>query len=438
MENKNLIPSSLIDWLSRSVMLKLSIIFILTFMLLLPQVLIKDLILDRQSLNQGAIQEVSGKWGLDQTLGGPILTVPVILNDLSDPDVSHMAYYHFLPDQLTIRGELDPETLQRGIYRIVVYQSNQELSGRFTLPAQLDLPQSQKTLWDQAFITIGLSDLRGVRENVALEWNDTSIEAVPGSRISELLSSAITFPVRLNPETPVYSFRTQINFNGSSSLQFLPVGKITEVAWTSNWKDPKFTGASLPAERNLDTAGFSGSWKILQINRNYPQSWLNDEYKDELQTSASGVELIQSLDDYQKSMRSIKYGLLIIFLTFLVFFLVEVRYRQRIHPFQYTLVGLALVLFYILLISLSEQISFNPAYLISTLVTGAMIYLYSRSVFEQPRHALVLVAIVLAVYGFVFVILQLTDYALLMGSVGLTIILAITMYQTRNIKWYES
>lgn len=137
-------------------------------------------------------------------------------------------------------------------------------------------------------------------------------------------------------------------------------------------------------------------------------------------------------------MRSIKYGLLIIVLTFLVFFLVEVRYRQRIHPFQYTLVGLALVLFYILLISLSEQISFNPAYLISTLVTGAMIYLYSRSVFEQSRHALVLVAIVLAVYGFVFVILQLTDYALLMGSVGLTIILAITMYQTRNIKWYES
>lgn len=438
MENKNLIPGSIIDWLNRSVMLKLGVIFTLTILLMLPQVLIKELIRDRQSLNMGAIQEVSDKWGSEQTIGGPILTIPVILKDLTEPNISHTAYYHLLPDQLTIRGKLDPQTLQRGIYHIIVYQSDQELSGQFNLPGQVDLPQLQEVLWDQAFISIGLSDLRGVRDNVSLDWNNTTIEAVPGSRITGLLPSAITFPVKLDPLAGQYTFRTQINFNGSISLQFLPVGKNTEVIWTSDWQDPKFTGATLPAERSLDAGGFTGTWKILQINRNYPQSWLNDEYHEALQASASGVELIQSLDEYQKSMRSIKYGLLTIVLTFLVFFLIEVRFRQRIHPFQYTLVGLALVLYYILLVSLSEQIPFNWAYLISTLVVGAMIYLYSRSVFEQPRHALVLLGILMAVYGFVFVVLQLADYALVMGSIGLTVILAITMYQTRNIRWYES
>ena len=176
---------------------------------------------------------------------------------------------------------------------------------------------------------------------------------------------------------------------------------------------------------------------MLQLNRNFPQSWIDTGEAEKLQNAAFGVDLILPLDDYQKSMRSAKYAIMTIVLTFLIFFLVEILNGRKIHPFQYTLVGLALSLFYILLISISEHTNFNLAYAISTCAIVGMISLYSMSVFKMPKLSMLLVATLIGIYGFLFVTLQLADYALLMGSIGLTIILAITMYFTRNINWYK-
>ena len=156
-----------------------------------------------------------------------------------------------------------------------------------------------------------------------------------------------------------------------------------------------------------------------------------------MQNSAFGVNLIMPLDDYQKSMRSAKYAAMTIALTFLIFFLVEILNGRKIHPFQYVLVGLGLVLFYVLLVSISEHSNFNLAYLISSVAIVSMITLYSYSIFRVRKLTLLLFATLVGIYGFLFVTLQLADYALLMGSAGLTLILGLTMYFTRNVNWYK-
>ncbi|PIQ29731.1 MAG: hypothetical protein COW63_11560 [Bacteroidetes bacterium CG18_big_fil_WC_8_21_14_2_50_41_14] len=176
---------------------------------------------------------------------------------------------------------------------------------------------------------------------------------------------------------------------------------------------------------------------MLQLNRNIPQSWVYGDQRENLNNAAFGVDLILPLDDYQKSMRSAKYSVLTIALTFLIFFLVEILNRRKIHPFQYTLVGLALILFYVLLISISEHTNFNVAYFISTVAIVSMVSLYSMSIFKLRKFTMILTTILAAIYGFLFVTLQLEDYALLMGSIGLTIILGATMYFTRKINWYQ-
>jgi inner membrane protein len=183
--------------------------------------------------------------------------------------------------------------------------------------------------------------------------------------------------------------------------------------------------------------GFEATWKVLELNRNYPKQWTGSNHSTQLSESAFGVDLILPLDDYQKSMRSAKYAVMTIALTFLIFFLVEILNGRKIHPFQYILVGLSLCLFYILLISISEHTNFNIAYLISAVGVVAMIGLYSLSVFKNMRLTFLLLVTLTSIYGFLFITLQLADYALLMGSIGLAIILAVTMYATRNINWYK-
>ncbi len=231
-------------------------------------------------------------------------------------------------------------------------------------------------------------------------------------------------------------FKYDLDLQGSNNLSFIPIGNTTDIKIKSSWNAPSFNGTFLPDERSVSDSGFEAQWHILQLNRNYPQMWEGNMYSETMHSSAFGVNLIESLDDYQKSMRSVKYAILIIASTFLVFFLVEMMNGKRIHPFQYILVGLALCLFYILLVAISEQLNFNAAYIISAAAIVVMISLYSISIFTSKKLSFLLFAILTVLYGFLFVTLQMSDYALLTGSIGLTIMLASTMYFTRNINWY--
>jgi inner membrane protein len=440
MENETTPLEKVNNWIKNSVMLKLATITILVLLLLIPTSMIQSIIREREFLNEETIVEVSSKWANSQQINGPILTIPFSYEyEKDDKIVEGIRYWHILPKSLTINGDVDPEKLRRGIYEIVVYRSSMNISGTFNTDLHLVENDLKEIKWDQAFLTVGISDLRGVEEDVVLNWGKKSLPVEPGSRIPQIAYSGITvnIPGLGEEEKADIPFSFDLKLQGSQNLSFVPLGNNTDIRLTSSWANPSFNGNFLPDEREVTDNGFSANWKILQLNRNFPQTWVGSSEADKLAEASFGVNLILPLDDYQKSMRSAKYGVMTIVLTFLVFFLVEVLNGRKIHPFQYTLVGLALSLFYILLISISEHANFNLAYGISTCAIVGMISLYSMSVFKMPKLSMLLVATLIGIYGFLFVTLQLADYALLMGSIGLTIILAITMYFTRNINWYK-
>ena len=438
-ENKTTFES-LGQWVKNSITLKLVSITILVLLLLIPTAMIQSIISERESLQRSTTREVSEKWANDQYLTGPILTIPLVFEekDKNNNTLEYNEYAHILPESLNFDGTINPNKLRRGIYEVVVYKSEMSVKGNFKLPEYFDTQNFKRIKWDDAFLTFGISDLRGIEEQINIDWNGTIIPVTPGSRISEIISSGITvkLPNLASSEEDPMNFSFTLKLQGSSNMSFLPLGSETNVTVNSDWNAPSFEGAFLPDDRSVNDQGFTATWKVLQLNRNFPQHWIGNRYANQIYASRFGVNLLLPLDDYQKTMRSAKYAILTIGLTFLVFFLVEVMTRRKIHPFQYTLVGLALSLFYILLLSISEHFDFNLAYLASSLGIIAMVGLYSFSVFKKPIYAFLLILILSAVYGFLFVLLQLADYALLMGSLGMAVILALVMYFTRNIDWY--
>jgi inner membrane protein len=232
------------------------------------------------------------------------------------------------------------------------------------------------------------------------------------------------------------NFSCQLHLKGSELLQFAPLGEVTEIKLKSIWNDPGFVGNFLPEKKEINKDGFTAYWKVLHFNRNFPQSWKNNSYS--LKEDDFGVKLVTLADHYQKNMRSAKYGILVILFTFLSFFLNEIITKQRIHPFQYVLVGFAILIFYLLLLSISEQIGFNLGYIISALSVILMVLLYSRSFLDKWKNSLILSSILAFSFGFIFVLLQLESLALLVGSIGLFAVLALTMFFTRKINWYNS
>lgn len=440
------------NWIKNSVTLKLITITVLMLLLLIPTSMIKSVIYERELLSEVTDAEVSSKWAQSQQINGPILTIPILYEYEEEVDskkkktrtVQQTYYYHMLPEALNIDGEVAPERLKRGIYEVVVYQSALGITGNFKLDhTNLNQKIKQANLkeirYDQAFLTVGISDLRGIKDRIAVRWNDQPLTAKPGSLISGMISSGVTIelPNLKDMVDSTVGFDFTLALQGSKNMSFVPLGNVTEVTLQSNWDSPSFNGNFLPDFREVTESGFSAKWKVLQLNRNLPQSWFGTNHADNMNNAAFGVDLISPIDDYQKSMRSAKYAVMTIALTFLIFFLVEILNKRRIHPFQYALVGFGLCLFYVLLVSISEHSNFNFAYGVSTFGIITMISLYSISVFKAKKLTMLLVATLLGIYGFLFVTLQLADFALLMGSIGLTIILGLTMYFTRNINWYK-
>ncbi|MFH1320435.1 MAG: cell envelope integrity protein CreD [Bacteroidota bacterium] len=435
------------DWLRNSITIRLITIGILIFILLIPVAMIENLIREREYRRDDAIREVCSKWGERQTIKGLVLTVPYyVYTKVYDKDdnikyklIKTTEYAHFLPDELNIEGLIQPEVRYRGIYEVIVYNSEIKLTGLFSAPdfEEWDIT-SNNIIWKDAFISLGLSDLRSIQENAELIWNGTGINFNPGVETNDVIGSGIHAKVPVNcPDTTgsSYEFSLTLNFNGSSELNFTPLGKETNVTLTSNWPDPSFDGAFLPDEREITKDGFAAKWNVLHLNRSYPQKFRGSI--SGIDESGFGVNLLMPVDEYQKSTRAAKYAVLFITLTFLVFFFIQVLNQVRIHPIQYILVGLALCVFYTLLISLSEHIRFNVSYLVASISIIALITAYARSLFKRDLLTTLMALILIILYGFIYTIIQLQDYALLMGSIGLFIVLAIVMYLSRNIDWYS-
>jgi inner membrane protein len=437
------------NWASGSVMLKLMVIGILILVLLIPSGMVQSLIREREGLRDKAEQEISSKWGGTQELGGMVLSVPYDVEIKSDKGqtMSEVRYAHFLPDAININGNLVPQKRYRGIYMVMLYNARLKVSGSFS-PLNLDplnMP-TERFRFKDAFFSVGVTDMRGINEQVKLKLNDSTLLFESGIPSSDIFSSGISVPVVVNPQN-TYQFSFELDLNGSRYLRFYPLGKQTEVSLHSLWSSPSFDGSFLPDTRTVSDSGFVANWKVLQLNRNYPQQGLGAyigghteaeelDYDSNLDRFASfGVKLLLPIDEYQKNNRSAKYSVMFIFLTFLTLFFVEILNKKRIHPIQYLLAGFAVVLFYVLLLSFSEHINFDKAY---WLAGGAIVSLLSFYVWSMVRNAKVTVVVTfvfLILYGFFYSLLQLEDYSLLFGSLGLLLILGTVMYLTRNLNW---
>ncbi|HTI08984.1 MAG TPA: cell envelope integrity protein CreD, partial [Puia sp.] len=261
------------------------------------------------------------------------------------------------------------------------------------------------------------------------------LDMVPAKFSTQQFRNALSasLPATLADLHGPLEFSTTVKLKGSGNLLFVPVGKETRAEAASSWADPSFTGSFLPDVRTVKDSGFVADWRVLYLNRNYPQQWKEGVY--ELTKAAFGVSLIVPVDTYQQTTRSVKYAILIILLTFTAFFLIEWIYARAIHSLQYVLVGFALCLFYTLLLSFAEYIGFNQAYLIAALATIVLIAWYVRSILRSSKMSLFVGLLLALQYGFIFTLIQLQDYALLMGSIGLFLTLAVVMYFSRKIKW---
>lgn len=427
-----------------SVGLRMIIIAVLTLLMLIPVSFVESLISEREARRDEAVQEVSSKWGGSQTISGPIIEIPyktVVRQERQNEKgvtTTYMEemtdYIHILPENLTVRAALTPEVRYRGIYQVILYRSKITLSGTFLTGNMSELGiEPDKILWKEAAVSLGISDLKGIKAAVTIRYNGTDYSANPGLLSTQVLGQGITIRPPLN-SSEKNDFSLELDLNGSTELFFAPVGRETAVSVEAGWGNPSFMGAYLPETREVTPEQFKASWKILHLNRNYPQVWTGNSYA--IKESAFGVKLIPGIDEYQKTMRTAKYAIMFLALTFLSFFMVEVLTRRVIHPIQYVLIGLALVIFYTLLLSISEQMNFNRAYWIASVATIALITLYTRSVLSNNLATVVIFGILTVLYGFLFIILQLQDYALLLGSIGLFVILAVVMYVTRNIDWF--
>lgn len=430
--------------LKNNIYFKVGTIVIITLLLLIPTSMIRSLILERESTQDEAIKEVSSKWGEEQTISGPFLSIPhyrfvkeFSKKDSTEKIVRIKDYLHVLPTQLNISGNINPEKRNRGIYEIVVYNSKLEISGTFNKIdlAALDI-QQDNILFDKAEFVVGINDLRGIEEQVNLKWNNEKISFNPGVSSDDVVETGINALITLDPnDSTAYKFNLSLDLKGSQLLYFTPVGKVTNINLTSEWPNPSFNGAFLPDNREVTEKGFKANWNVLHLNRNFPQIWINNRHS--IGESAFGIDLLLPVDSYQKSYRSIRYAILFIGFTFLVFFFIEVLNKIFIHPIQYILVGVALIVFYTLLLSISEHLKFNLAFIVSAISTLLLIAGYVRAILKSGKLTLVIAGILAVLYTFIFVIIQLQDYALLIGSVGVFIILGLVMYFSRKIDWYN-
>ena len=415
--------------------LKLLLIAGICVAFLIPQLLLRNLVSERKSTESIAEGEVFEKWAGPQTVTGPLIKV-YYSEEKDNKKETHTKIV--LPEQLDVKGDVKTKHLKRGIYDFTVYETALDITGQFKLPKDFEkMLDGHEWCFEKAKIVVGLPNLRGLSDNVALNFGGIAYDMVAETGNLKGLSCEVDLSRVLEGET--VDFSLVLPFKGAGDLMFAPFGQTTTVSLTSDCATPSFTGYYLPDERQVTDTGFQAEWKVLAINRDYPQV-LNDsffEYRTEFGYSSFGVELKVPVEQYLQTDRAIKYAFLIILLTFAAVFFVEMRKAKPIHPVQYLLIGIALIVFYTLLLSFSEHINFGLSYLIACVMTIAMIVVFMASITKDKKTALGIGLLLAVLYTFVYVLLQLESYALLVGSVGLFIILGIAMFATQKIDWYK-
>ncbi|TAL66822.1 MAG: cell envelope integrity protein CreD [Bacteroidetes bacterium] len=442
---------------SQKIIIKVIIIAALVICSIIPLVLIGFIVEDRKGRRAEVENEVSQLWGEAQEIKGPIMVIPynehekkVESNGKTTENLIYK-YAFFLPDEMKIESELKPQIRYRDIYEIPVYETSLKFEGKFPFPDIKSLNiDSADVFWDDAYLIASFSDLRGIKNEIDLQWNNSQNKGNDKLYFLPGLVGLYDFNTGMHVKLPSlrnrtndtsYTYSFSLNLNGSRSLSFAPLGKVNNVTIKSNWSTPSFSGAFLPSSRTINKGQFVANWEITYFGRSYPQQWKSGDNESDIYSkitnSLSTTELLIPVDTYQKTSRSVKYGILFIALTFLTFFLIEILRKMRIHPLQYLLVGLALTLFYLLLLSLSEHWNFIYAYITASAANILLIGTYVFAFLKSRKEGFLLAVVLIALYGYLYVLLQIENYALLLGSVGLFLILAFVMFITRKIDWYS-
>lgn len=429
---------------------KMIMVGLLCLFLLIPLELVKGLISERSQRKKEMTQEVNTLWGSNIKFYGPILSIPYYDYDSYNvEDVNHnitiqtkkvIKTAYFFPETLNNSSVIKKsKPLKRGLYENVVFTSTMDFNGNFTKPnfEKLNITL-ENIIWEKAAVIINTTNLKSIKSDLNISLNNTkyaieSSNSKVASQFGSLKSDSFNYN-ELQKDGKI-SFKFQMKFNGSESIQFIPIGKTTNIKLDSNWDSPSLIGSFAANEENkkIDSTGFHAEWKVLEINRPFSQQY--EEQMPNLNDYLFGVKLLETVDQYQQNERASKYGFLVIGLTFLVFFLIQSISKINIHIFQYTMIGLALVMFYTLLISITEHSTFSIAYIIAAIGVIIMIVLYSISILKDKKFPLFIGISLTALYSFIFVIIQLEDYALLVGSIGLFAILGAVMYFSKKIDW---
>ncbi len=442
---------------SFQITVKLALSGIVVLLLLIPSSMIVSLIKEREERKDEVIKEISGKWGGSQTLAGPFISIPSKKKDESGA----VTYFHFLPESLSVSGNLNPETRSRGIFDSVVYSSALKLNANFANFS--DHVKENDLDISKALICIGLSDLKGIASPVSAIVNGKRVEFDAGIPSCDVVPSGISAKIpceflkrisegeNMPPASAIeiamdcmkktsgegnIIVELSLDLNGSRELSFLPLGKTTAVKIDSAWSSPSFSGAYLPGKRDMRDNGFSAEWRIFEMNRAYPQQWLGKAFN--VGDSSFGGRFLVPVNIYQQSSRTAKYAILFIIFTFSSLFFTEFFTKMRIHIVQYLMTGLGVVMFYSILLAVSEHVSFGWAYFLSAAAVIIMIGLYSRGILRNIRFSLALSAVITILYTYFYIILQMEDYALLTGNIGLFTVLGLFMFVTRNINRTES
>lgn len=434
---------------------------ILILLLLIPGAMIQDLIQERQDRSQETIRKINDKWSRSQTLCAPLLIIPYTTTKLDSDNKPYLEEHtlYITPKELKINASLTPEERHYGIYKAILYKSDIHFEGNFSELNLLKIDNSELH-FDKAQIAIGITDLRGVTQNPVFKIGNKALETTVGVvNLFSVTDNVVVETVDKFGSSDSYerngnvsgktlivdlkdlnftdslpqmlTFDCTMKLNGSSSINFIPIGQNTAVTVNGQWKSPSFIGSFSP-ESTIDKEAFNASWNVLSFNREIPKMWSDDKVNN-LGNNSFGVNLIEPVNHYQQNMRSAKYALMFIALTFIVFFFVEIFTKKPIQFFQYLLVGIALTLFYSLLLSLSEQIGFGWAYVIASAATILLTTSYFYSLIKQKMATLVLAGIMTFLYAFLYIILQVEDYALLFGSIFLFVILGVIMFISNKI-----
>lgn len=429
----------------RSMGVKLLVVSFLALLMAIPALFVSSIVEDRTDRAKEVVQEISSHVGGQQIFLGPVLTIPYSVPSTIKGGATATGVYVVFPSEGNTTVKVQTEERRRSLFKVPVFKADLKFDAAFDLagvPAAA--PAGAVLDWSRAGIVVGVSNAHGALADGTLTANGKTMTFVPADSPAETTSEQRLPLTYLGVKAgdlaqPNAAFRVSaaLRFSGAQRLAVLAYGKTSHLAVEGDWPSPSFDGTFLPIKRTVSAQGFSGEWLVPFIARGVRAEGTNVAVSN-LDSAALGVSLIEVADPYQSVNRALKYVPLFVGLVFLTYFVFEVTARKRVHSAQYVLVGLAQLIFYLLLLSLAERMGFDWGFLLAGGATVVLLSVNAYWILGSRVQGLRALAVFSLLYVFIYLLLRLEDNALLVGAVASFLAVAAVMYFTRKIDWYSS